>query len=201
MKRIVLVVGIVVAAIAVAGIRVVREGRAALAEGDDAAVRNRPSEAIAAWETAARWYLPYASHVDDAYSRLEGMRKDHDQVRALLAARAERRAALATRHLTDPHDPSAANAAIATLASADPEGALAAGTTREARAAWHAERLARDPRPAAGPSALAVLGIIAWLVGIGLVVQRGSFAGRPGIVAGAIAVVGLAAWAAGLYNA
>ncbi|HLL24925.1 MAG TPA: hypothetical protein VK427_22480, partial [Kofleriaceae bacterium] len=70
MKRALVVVGIVIAALAALAVRVVVEGRDALADGDAALAAKRPLDAIAGWERAARWYLPLGPHVDDAYARL-----------------------------------------------------------------------------------------------------------------------------------
>ncbi|MBA3455937.1 MAG: hypothetical protein H0T42_22760, partial [Deltaproteobacteria bacterium] len=102
MKRALVVVAIAVATIGALAIRVVVEGRTALAEGDEAASAGRTEDAIAAWESAARWYLPSAPHVDEAYSRLIDLAAQRG-VRGLPAWRAVRSAALATRHLWTPH--------------------------------------------------------------------------------------------------
>ena len=186
---------VIVAALAAASLRAVRAGRAALAAGDAAMAKDRPAEAIAAWEEAPRWYVPFASHVDDAYARVAALHANPDPAIAIAAARAERRAAWATRHVTEPHDPAAANQAIAALESEDPDGAFGAGNDRAARTAWQAAHLARDPRPGLGASALAVAGIALWLAGaIGVVATRRRLVGL------AIALAGVAAWAAGLYN-
>ena len=195
MKRAAIPIAIVIAFLGALGIRVVIEGHRALAEGDHAAADGRLDDAVAAWESAARWYLPVGSHVDDAYARLiELASKDHRH--ALAAWRAVRSASLATRWLFTPHadDLLAANAAIAELASRDPEGALSAGADAAARKTWHAERLARDPGPARGGLALATLGIALWLAGVALLVRpRG-----PDVVGAAIALTGLVGWMIGL---
>nr|MDQ3301346.1 hypothetical protein [Myxococcota bacterium] len=102
MKRIVAIAGIVIATLCALGIRVVVEGKQALAAGDAALSAKRTTEAIAAWETAARWYLPAAPHVDDAYARLISIARSND-AHALAAWRAVRRAALASRSLWTPH--------------------------------------------------------------------------------------------------
>jgi len=203
-----LVVGaIVLATLGALAIRVVVEGRTALAEGDEAAAAGRTDDAIAGWETAARWYLPLAPHVDEAYARLTVLATERG-ARGLAAWRAMRSAALATRHLWTPHadDLAAANAKIAELASRDPEGAAAAGPDAETRRRFHTERLARDPRPGSGAIVLAIVGIACWLTGIGVALRRGFDAAgrparRPALVGAALTVAGLAAWAVGLYNA
>lgn len=181
------------------GLRAVVEGRAALAEGDAALAAKRPADAIAAWESAARWYLPGAPHVGEAYERLvrfadsPGAEPRH----ALAAWRSVRSAARATRSLWTPHaeDLAAADAAIARLSAADPAGAPAAGADAAARTRWHAAQLARDPRPRPGAVALAVLGIVAWLGGAAWLVRR------PARPAAALVLGGLAAWALGLWIA
>ena len=103
MRRRIVIAGIVVAALATLSLRIVLEGRAALADGDDAMNRGQTRDAIAAWQSAARWYLPFAPHVDDAYDRLgklgNAARDSGDRATALLAYRAIRSASLATKSL------------------------------------------------------------------------------------------------------
>jgi hypothetical protein len=206
-KRALVIVGIVVAALGALGVRVVIEGRRAITAGDDALVQKRPLDAIASWESAARWYLPLAPHVDDAYARLVDLAKTDPKV-ALSAWRAVRSAAIATRSLWTPHadDLAAANAAIAKLSAEHPEGAPAAGQNVPDRTALYAERLAYDRRPSVGAAALAILGILSWLAGIAVVVVRGVDAAgrtirRPAVIGLALSVAGILGWAAGLYNA
>ncbi|HEY5922693.1 MAG TPA: hypothetical protein VIV11_13520 [Kofleriaceae bacterium] len=212
MRRALVIAAIVLAAFAALAIRVVTEGRSALATGDDWMTRGKPAEAIRAFEASARWYLPLAPHVDDAYGRLRALTKSEDPRLALAAWRSIRNAARATRTLWTPHtdDLAAADEAIAKLATADPEGAPigdpAAGVDAAGRQAWHQARLSRDSRPSHGAAALAALGIVLWIGGALLLARRGvSDAGalvrRPALVAAAAIVVGLVCWAAGLYNA
>lgn len=186
-----------VAAIAVAGLaalalRVVLEGREALAAGDDALASRRPGDAIASWESAARWYLPGAPHVDEAYDRLRGFARAYHSVAAW---RAIRGAALATRSLWTPHDDdlAEANAAIAEIAADDPDPA---GGDRVARLTWHLDRLVADPRPSRPIVALAVAGILCWLIGTALLVRHGATRS----VGAAMAAVGVVAWVIGLLS-
>lgn len=203
-KGALVVIAIIVAGIAALAVRLVGEGRDALAQGDAAAAEGRIGDAIAGWETAARRYLPLAPHVDDAYARLTSL-AGREHRHALSAWRAVRSAALATRHLWTPHadELAAANAAIAELASRDPEGAAAAGPDAAARKQLHTERLAGDRRAGTGALLLAIAGIACWLAGIGLVIRRGfdpagQLARRPALTGAAVSVLGLAAWALGL---
>jgi len=203
---------LLIAAIALAGagslaLRAVLEGRAALAEGDAAAATARPADAIAAWETAARWYLPGASHVDEAYARLVRI-ADTEPRHALAAWRAVRGAARATRSLWTPHarELADADAAIARLSADDPEASLAGGPDHAARVAWHLRALARDPRPRPLAVTLACAGLAAWLAGAAWFLRRGltasgRLARRPALAAAALTCAGLAAWALGLYTA
>jgi hypothetical protein len=214
-KKALLVIGIVVATLGALAIRVVVEGRSALAEGDEAANAGRTDDAIAAWESAARWYLPLAPHVDEAYARLTATAtaeptNPSPSLRAhrMAAWRAVRSAALATRHLWTPHtdDLAAANTAIAEMASRDPHGAAAGGPDATTRRVFQADRLTRDPRPGTGAVILAIVGLAAWLAGIGIVIRRGiDDAGRPSrrpaLVGAALTLAGLAGWVVGLYNA
>ena len=191
-RRLAGVAAVIGAAVAALGLRVVLEGRAALAEGDAAIADKRPADAIAAWESAARWYLPGAPHVGEAYDRLREFAANHQ---SLAAWRSIRGAARATRTLWQPHaeDLAEADRQIAALTALDPERAPAGGDPA-AFTAWHAEQLATDPRPGTGSAALAILGIACWLAGMALLIRR------PTRLRGAIAACGLAAWALGLYT-
>ena len=207
MKRALVILAIVIAGLGALAVRVVLEGRTALAAGDAAHAAQRPTDAIAAWESAARWYLPAAPHVDDAYARLTALAKA-DPKHALAAWRAVRRAALATRSLWTPHadDLDTANAEIVRLSAAHPDAAGAAGQNAAERTAFYAARYAADTRPATHAIALSIAGILSWLAGIAILVRRGftaagKLARRPVAVGAALTVLGLAGWAVGLYNA
>ncbi len=194
MKRALLPLAIAIAVLGALASRVIVSGRAALSAGDVAAAAGDLDLAIERWETAARWYLPVAGHVDDAYARLlELAGKDHRH--ALAAWRAVRSAALATRGLWTPHarDLATANAAIAELASRDPEGALAGGADAAARKAFHTARLARDLGPSRGAVALFALGIACFLAGIGLLLRKTG----PSLVGAAVTVAGVIGWMIG----
>jgi hypothetical protein len=118
-RRLLVVVALILAGLGALAIRVVLEGRDALADGDQALAEKRPGDALAAWERAARWYLPGAPHVDEAYDRLrEVARRDHN----LMAWRAIRSAALATlrRWPPDADDLAERKAPNAKRAAAEP---------------------------------------------------------------------------------
>lgn len=176
--KLAIVVGLAV--LAALAIRVVYEGRSALANGD--------------YETAARWYLPFAPHVDEAYAKLRAQTKSEDPAVALAAWRSIRSAARATRSLWQPRadDLAAADAAIAKLSAEAPGGGKLDGD----RLAWHRDRLARDVRPSIGAAALAGIGILLWLVGAALLVRRKALSYVPA----GLVVVGLALWFVGLYK-
>ena len=160
-RRLLLVLALVVA------------GREALAEGDRAAADGRLDDAIAAWERSARWYLPFAPHVDDAYARLvETAGKGRPY--ALPAWRAVRSSALATRTLWTPHadELAEANAQIAELSSREPAGAASGGPDAATRKTFHVERLAHDPRPQPIAAWFMLLVVGAVLAGITYLVRR-----------------------------
>ena len=207
MRRAVIIAAFVLTVLGALAIRVVFEGRSALADGEAALARDDAHAAIRAFEASARWYLPFAPHVDEAYDRLRALTKSQQPGVAIAAWRGIRSAALATRGAWTPHadDLAAANRAIAELSARDPDAGLA-GPTTAAREAWYQSRLTRDSRPSEGAIALAVLGLLAW-VGGALALARwgitsgGALARRPAFVAGGVIVVGLVCWAVGLYNA
>jgi hypothetical protein len=212
-KRLIPIVAIVLAGLGALAIRVVIEGRGALAEGDAAVAAKRSLDAIDAYETAARWYLPLAPHVDDAYAKLRSLTASEDPATALAAWRAIRSAAHATRGLWTPHadDLAAADAAIAKLSARDPGAGrvgekTAAPDDEATREAWQRARLARDGRPGTATAVVGGLGILLWLVGAWVLVRRGltrtgAWIRRPALSAGAAILVGLALWLVGLYNA
>lgn len=194
MKRALLGLAIAIAVLGAVAGRVIVSGRAALAAGDAAAEAGDLDLAIQRWESAARWYLPIAGHVDEAYTRLIAL-TGKDRRHALAAWRAVRSAALATRGLWTPHadDLATANAAIAEIASRDPEGALAGGPDAAARKTFHTERLARDLGPSRGAVVLFVLGIACFLAGVGLLLRKSG----PSLAGAAVTVVGVVGWMIG----
>ncbi len=193
-QRLLWITAVVLAGIGACGLRVVLEGRAALAEGDAALAAKRPVDAVAAWESAARWYLPGAPHVGEAYDRLRQFAEAHQ---SLAAWRAIRSAARATRHVWQPHGDQLAVAddAIIQLSAVDPERAPAGDRDPATFSRWHAGVLASDPRPSSGSAAVAIGGIVLWLAGMALLIRRQTR--RNGL----IAVAGLALWVLGLYTA
>jgi hypothetical protein len=194
----VLIPAIVVAVLAALSIRVVVAGRGALADGDDWMLRGKPIEATGAYETAARWYLPLAPHVDEAYAKLRALAGNPDPAVQLAAWRAIRSAALATTHVSTPHaaDLADADAAIARLEARQP-GAASPASTTAAREAWYKDRLERPTRPGRGPAILAAIGVLVWLGGAFALARASS--GK--LLRAGIMLAGLVCWAAGLYNA
>jgi hypothetical protein len=189
---------IVVAVLAALSIRIVVEGRSALGDGDDWMLRGKPIEAAGAYEIAARWYLPLAPHVDDAYAKLKKLAASDDPTVQLAAWRAIRSAARATAGLWTPHaaDLADANTAIARLEARQP-GAASPGNTTAAREAWYRDRLARDTGASHGAAIVAAIGVLIWLGGAFALVQASS--GK--LLRAGIMLAGLVCWAAGLYNA
>lgn len=197
--------------LAVVVTRAVWQGRAALDDGDRALAAGDSEEAIRGWRRAARWYVPLAPHVSDAYDRLEALaalaEKKGDLRTALAAWQGVRGSILATRSFYTPESDrlEPANRKIADLMSRlDPT--LPVDMTREQLVAWHHELLARDESPSVGWSLLAVLGFVVWIGGGVLFAMRGVSAEdrlvrRPAITAGVLVMAGLVLWLVGLYSA
>src|SRR5690606_37555849 len=86
--------------------RALWQGKSALAEGDAALSNGEKDQAISRWRRAARWYVPGASHVDDAYDRLETLARQAeaqgDIDTALAAWRGIRSSIMATRSFYTP---------------------------------------------------------------------------------------------------
>ncbi|HKE19842.1 MAG TPA: hypothetical protein VKB80_33430 [Kofleriaceae bacterium] len=191
--------------------RAVWQGRAALDDGDRAFSAGDNEEAIRWWRRAARWYVPLAPHVVDAYDRLQALAGEAeakgDVATALAAWQAVRGSILATRSFYVPHeerlDP--ANKHIAGLL-ARMDGAPDAGKTEAERAAWHYRVLDRDEAPDVGWTLLALAGFLTWLGGGALFAWRGISADdklvpRAATTAGLLVASGLVLWLLGLYQA
>ena len=212
MKRKLVTAAIVVGfCLAVVVTRAVWQGRGALDEGDRALEANDSEEAIRGWRRAARWYVPFAPHVSDAYDRLEALaqlaEKKGDLRTALAAWQGVRGSILATRSFYTPHEErlAPANHKIAELmAKLDPSPP--AEMSGPQLAAWHYELLARDESPSVVWSLVALIGFALWIGGGILFAVRGVSADdrlvrRPAITAGVAIMAGLVVWLLGLYNA
>jgi hypothetical protein len=207
--------------------RAIWEGRDALHDGDAAAARGDLDGAIDGWRAAARWYVPLAPHVGDAYARLEGAAREaedrRDGATALLAWRAIHSSILATRWLVTPHADLLARAdrRIAALMASEPvSGAPApdpdpdptfraapdAGATPEARLAFSRAQLARDGAPSVTWVLVALAGFALWIGGCVHFARRGLDAQerliqRVAAASGGMVAVGMLVWVLGLYNA
>ena len=212
MKRRLTTAGLVIGfCLGVVVTRAVWEGRGALADGDAAAEAGDRDGAIRWWRRAARWYVPLAPHVGDAYDRLERLgtaaEEEGDLATALAAWQGVRGSILATRSFYTPHadrlEP--ANRHIASLMSRL-EGNAAAGQDAAAREAWHFDLLARDEAPSVGWTLVALLGFAIWVGGGVLFALRGvspedRLVARTATSAGVLVLAGLFVWLLGLYNA
>lgn len=212
-RRIVTVALVVACALGVVVTRAVYDGRRALAEGDAAMARGDAAEALTWWRRAARWYVPLAPHVVDAYDRLqtlaEAADEQHDRKTALDAWRAIRSSALATRSFYTPFPArlAAADARIAVL-MAEEEVALDAGKRGQEGEiqAFHLTLLERDDAPSVPWTLIALGGFAAWVGGGFWFARRGVTAEdrlerRTAARAGLVIAVGLIVWMLGLYRA
>jgi hypothetical protein len=192
--------------------RAMWQGRGALDDGDAAFEAGNNEEAIRWWRRAARWYVPFAPHVTDAYDRLETIaaeaEKRGDHVTAMAAWQGVRGSILATRSFYIPHEErlEPANRHIAQLLSRMEGGAPDPGKTPAEREAWHFRLLQRDESPDIGWTALALLGFLTWLGGGVLFAWRGISAEdklvpRAATTSGLLIASGLVLWLLGLYQA
>jgi hypothetical protein len=218
-RRTLAAIGVVVGVcLGVVVTRAVWEGRAALADGDAAHEAGDSARAIARWRRAARWYVPGAPHVGDAYDRLEHLARQAEERgdldTALSAWRGVRGSILATRSFYVPHADrlAPANRRIAALMARADDAALmtradsAALDTEAERAAWHYDLLSRDESPSVGWTLLALLGLAMWLGGGFLFAWRGvtpddRLVPAAAARAGALVAVGLFVWMLGLHQA
>lgn len=211
-RKAVVILGVIGICLAVVATRAVWEGRAALADGDAAAEEGDLPRAIALWRRAARWYVPLAPHVGDAYDRLESIGAEAEErgdvSLALAAWRGVRGSILATRSFFTPHadrlEP--ANLRIANLMARSEGDAADPGKTEAERASWHHALLARDEAPSVPWVLIALVGMALWIGGGVYFVFRGVTAddrmvGRAAATAGVMIAAGLFVWMLGLYQA
>ena len=213
MKRKLIVAAVVVGlCLGVVVTRAFVDGGSALRQAAQAEQAGDVVEAIRWYRRAARWYVPGAPHVREAYDSLERLalaaEERGDAAVALRAWRGVRNSILATRSFYVPYserlDP--ANQRIAAL-MAQTEGAAAdPKATEQERQQWHYELLSRDDAPSVFWSVVALLGFALWLGGGFLFAFRGVTADdqlvpRTAAWCGAMVTVGLVVWMLGLYNA
>lgn len=190
--------------------RAIWEGRSALAEGERARERGDAAEATRRFRRAARWYVPGAPHVRQAYDRLEAMAEAAETRgaldEALAAWRGVRGSILATRTAYTPFDErlESADRHIARLMAALEDDSL--DRDESEREAWHRDRLARIEAPSRAWTLVALCGLGLW-VGAGILfATRGvtpgdTLARRPAAAAGILLATGLLLWFVGLASA
>ncbi len=206
-RKVLLGVALVAVCLGAVVTRVFWDGRSALAEGDAAIARGDVDGAITGWRRAARWYAPFAPHVNDAYERLESLahaaEEKGDSRTALDAWRAIRSSILATRSFYTPFPErlEVANGRIADLMAKEP------GPGSEAdRRAFHYQLLERDESPSVPWTLLALFGLAGWVGGGFWFARRGvdledKLVPRTAARAGVLIAVGLLVWMVGLYLA
>ncbi len=211
-RKILIVCGVIGLCLGVVVTRAIWEGRSALHDGDDAAARGDIHEAIARWRRAARWYVPLAPHVGDAYDRLETAARTAEKAgdidTALAAWRGIRGSILATRSFYTPQSDrlEPANHNIARLMAGVEGNTVDAGSTEAQRQAFHYALLARDESPSVFWAVVALLGFALWIGGAFGFALRGVSAEdrlvrRAAALSGAAVAIGLVIWLVGLYKA
>ena len=193
--------------LAVAATRAVWLGGRALDDGDAAAARGDRAAAIAAWRTAARWYVPGVGASAPALTRLEKAARAAeaagDPATALAAWQAIHTSVRSVQGLTSPFADRLARAdeRIAALLAARP-GPRVAGSEAD-RAAWHRAILAEARATSRAMLILAALGLATWLLGGVVLVRRGfrvdgTLARGPAIRAAVTIAAGVALWLVGI---
>lgn len=189
--------------------RVAVDARAALRAGEAAEQRGDRPEAIRQYLDAARLYLPGSATVRRALDHLDRLARTAEAAADPAGARppleAIRAALLGTRSLYTPYAdrlPDVERRLAAAYAQLEDPG-VDPGASPQARAAWHASRLARHPGPTVGYVLLALFGLILWLGGAVGFIRRGLDAGLrlrrgPALAAGIVFAVGFALFVTGL---
>lgn len=209
-RRILVVAAVLGATLGVIVTRSFWGGITALSRGDDALTAGDSEEAIRHWRRAARWYVPAAPHVGQAYERLEELGQsaeaEGDLRTALAAYTGIRSSILATRSFYTPHadrlEPANRKIALIMAKLEEPRGEDGGDERRR----WHHERLAIDEAPSTAWTLLAVFGFVLWLGGAFAFALRGvdgedRLVPRIAAYAGAAVALGLVVWLWGLYHA
>jgi hypothetical protein len=197
---------------AVLAARAVLEGRSELSAAGAARARGDRAQAARHLGRAAGLYVPGAPHVRAALDGLATLaaeaRAAGDRAAERAALEATRTALRGARSAYTPHGDRlrAADNRLAELYAELEAPAASGGEARRARAAFHRERLERQPAAAAGPAAAAIGGASLWLLGCWLFLRRGlDPAVRPrlpwAVAAAAGFVAGLVLLIAGLRAA
>lgn len=166
-RQLAIVVGGVVVALGIVTVRLLVDARAAVHDGAAAEQRGELAVAIRRYLDAGRLYVPGSPYTATALDRLDKIAvaavTGGDYATARAAFEAERAAILGTRSFYTPHArrlPELEQRLARLLAASE---TAAAGTTFEARARWHADRLAERPGPKTIMVFLALLGLLTWV--------------------------------------
>ena len=210
-RRLLLGLAIVIFCLAVISGRAMWEGRSALSTGDEAHAKGDSEAAIRWWRRSARWYVPLAPHVSDAYERLRSLGRaaedQGDSATALAAWRGIRSSIRATRSFYTPYSQhiDEADRHIASLMAAQ-EIAEDSKKDHEKREAAHYSLLKLDSMPSVLWSVIALLGLALW-IGSGFAFALRAVDDRDRLVPAAAAysgagiAIGLVVWLVGLHLA
>jgi hypothetical protein len=200
---------VAIAVLAMAGLRLVGEGRAGLAASDAAFSQGDVMAAVIHARDAARAYVPFAAHTEQGFLKLRDIalktERRGDTEAALFAWRALLSAAAGTRPFSGVTDQARADAEASVARLSAELRALAQGgrgvpQEADARSALRAA----DVVPRIGWGALLLTGACLWW-GAGVrLTSRGwgtddRLAPREVRVAGGMAFAGLIAWLLGLF--
>lgn len=188
--------------------RVLFEGRRSL----EATAQLRETDrraAIVQARRAAAWYVPFASHVDEAYRELRSLalaaEREGDRETALMAWRAIRSASMTTRWLVEPHrrEREEADAALARLAAEGSRGASGELSARDLERI-HASALAREEAPRTGWVLVLLLGTVAWFGGVAWfardgLTREGRLVPKAAALPALVAVLGFGLFATALW--
>jgi hypothetical protein len=200
---------VAIAVLAIAGLRLVGEGRAALLASDAALSQGNVTGAVVHARHAARAYVPFAAHVEQGFLKLRDIalnsERRGDTEAALFAWRALLSAAAGTRPF----------GGVTDRARADAEASVARLSVELRALARSGPRVTREPEgesafsaadvvPRIGWGALLLAGACLWWgAGLRLTSRGWGTDGRlvPGEVriAGGMAFAGLIAWLTGLF--
>jgi len=199
---------VAVAVLVAASVRLVGEGRAALAASDAAFAQGDVTAAVVHARSAARAYVPFATHTEQGWLKLREIAQKSerrgDTEAALFAWRALLSAATGTRPFSTVTDQARADAeaSVARLSAAS-LASTHAGSRGKREPGVESAMTAADLVPRVGWGALLLTGACLWW-GAGLRLTSrgwgtdGRLVQREVRVAGGMAFAGLLAWLTGL---
>ena len=196
----------------VSTLRAILDGQSYLRQGDESMEKGEPQKALRYWRRSARWYVPFASHDDLAFSRMKTLadkaKSEQNTTLELAALRGMRSSIWATRHVTTPHQEMLpeVNKKISVIMAGLENRHQSGNQSLAEKEAWHLKALNKDESPKKSWTLLAAFGFVVWLLSIYGFTQKGFDQEgllniKNAMVFSFFFVVGFLVWLLGLWYA